>query len=141
VSVEDLLQLPGWDIELWSRLAPYLTANNGGGGGGVNPLAAPLPLLTVLAGGDTSVAQRIHDLARAGEPAIDTTGLNAEWVSAQSSRFLQITVAVASLDGTQFLVKRRVDTSGLPDDGLSWRIIQESVGAELVRPEPVQNTP
>lgn len=140
-SVEDLIRLPRWDIDVWSKVSPFLTANNGAAGGGVNPLAAPLPVLKVLALGNAALAERIHEQAQAGAPAIDTTGLQADWITLQGSRLLQITIHIDAADGSRLKVKRRVDLGGSPGDGLSWRIIHESVGVESVHPEPVQITP
>ncbi len=74
VSAEDLMQVEGLDYLIFGRIRPFIVTEPLGDGK-IAPLAAPEPLLRVLARGDQAVAARIGRLRDAGEPIIDTTQL------------------------------------------------------------------
>jgi len=54
-ATEDLLQVLGFDFDLFERLRPLVTVH-GRGDGRVDPVAAPLSVLRVLAGGNEQMA-------------------------------------------------------------------------------------
>ena len=122
-SVQDLLSVPGVDYNLYARLSALVTADLQGNGS-VNPLAAPLRVLSVLAGGSISRAAAIFDRqgAAAGPADIDTTGLNVQWVGFSATTRYRVQVHVPTLDGGTVLVVRHVDTRPDRFTGMPWRV-------------------
>lgn len=131
-ALEDLLQVPGFDFEHWSNCSPWLTAESGGDGL-VNPLAAPLEILVMLAGGRVDVARVVLDARAAGQVGVDTTSLNAPFISKslQGTEMLKVIVNVPQPGGSgyrfQYWTEQRADEL----DGLSWRIFRSE--RQLVR--------
>ena len=119
-AIEDLMQVPGIDYDLYARLAPLITAATAGSGGTtVNPLAAPPQVLRVLANGDEGIAARIA--ASRGQPGLDTTGLDANLARpGGAQRRYRITAQVPMADGRIFLVDRSVYFGARTRDGLPW---------------------
>lgn len=119
-AIEDLMQVPGIDYDLYARLAPLITASTTGSGGAtVNPLAAPPQVLRVLANGDEGIAARIA--ASRGQPGLDTTGLDANLARpGGAQRRYRITAQVPMADGRIFLVDRSVYFGARTRDGLPW---------------------
>lgn len=86
-AVEDLLQVPGVDYELYARLAPLITVN-AGSGGQVNPYAAPVPVLRVLAAGnDAAVA--VFMAGRTSGTA-DTSGFDPAFLTTRGATRLRL---------------------------------------------------
>ena len=121
-AIEDLMQVPGIDFELYARLAPLITAStSGSGGSSVNPLAAPPEVLRILANGDAGVADRIAAARASGEVGIDTSGLDASLARVGGTqRRYRVTAKVPMADGRIFLVDRSVYFGPRTRDGLSW---------------------
>lgn len=119
-AIEDLMQVPGINYDLYARLAPLITASTTGSGGAtVNPLAAPPQVLRVLANGDEGIAARIA--ASRGQPGLDTTGLDANLARpGGAQRRYRITAQVPMADGRIFLVDRSVYFGARTRDGLPW---------------------
>lgn len=122
-AIQDLLQVPGVDYDLYARLSPLMTVESQGGGK-VNPLAAPEEVLVVLAGGNASYAQAIRTRrdAGAGISEIDTTVLNGEFISVSATTRYRIFARVASSDGGGVAVSRYVDLRPDNQSGMPWRI-------------------
>ncbi len=116
---EDLLRVPGVEYDLYARLAPLLTADLRGSGR-VNPMAAPLGVLAVLAGGNLAAAQQIAAARDAGQVGIDTTALDASLIDSAPSRRLRATARVPMADGAAVQVARSVDLDGRSSDGAPW---------------------
>lgn len=121
-AIEDLLQVPGFDFDLYARLAPFVTASSSGAGGSaVNPLAAPPEVLTILANGDQGMANRIAEQRASGQPGVDTTGLAAGLaIGGGSARRYRVTAHVPLAAGGRFNVERNVYFSSRSRDGLPW---------------------
>ncbi len=122
-SVQDLLNVPGVDYNLYARLSKIITADLQGSGR-VNPLAAPIEVLFVLAGGDHSRASAISERqASAVSPGdIDGAGLNGQWVGFSATTRYRIVVQVPTLDGRHVIVVRHVDVRPDRFTGIPWRI-------------------
>lgn len=122
-SVQDLLSVPGVDYNLYARLSALVTADLQGSGR-VNPLAAPLEVLSVLASEDRSSAIAIFDrqTAAVGGADIDATGLNAQWVGFSATTRYRVQVRVPTQDGGGVMVVRHVDTRPDRFTGVPWRI-------------------
>ena len=119
-AIEDLLQVPGIDYDLYAKIAPLLTADQMGGDR-VNPLAAPESVLLVLAGGDAGKAASIGAQRSAGAVGIDTTGLMGEFIDSNSAtqRF-RLTARVPLADGAVAIVARSVNLTATVRDGMPW---------------------
>ena len=119
-ATEDLLQVPGIDYDLYAKIAPLLTADQSGGDR-VNPMAAPEPVLLVLAGGDAGKAAAIGAQRASGAVGIDTTGLMGEFIdnNAATQRF-RLTARIPLADGGAAVVARSVNLSPSGRDGMPW---------------------
>lgn len=122
-AIQDLLQVPGVDYDLYARLSPLMTVE-AQGSGKVNPLAAPEEVLVVLAGGNVSHAQAIRSRrdVGAGSSEIDTTVLNGEFISVSATTRYRIHARVVSPNGGEVAVVRFVDLRPDSLSGVPWRI-------------------
>ncbi|WP_284404904.1 type II secretion system protein GspK [Acidovorax sp. SUPP3434] len=130
-SEEDLLKVPGVDYTLYARLSPLITADLRGRGL-VNPMAAPMEVLTVLAGGNAAVAMRIVADRDAGAEGIDTTALEAAFLDNSTVRRLRIQARVPMPDGVWLRVSRSIDFNARAKGGLPWQTFRASSGVEPV---------
>ena len=121
-AIEDLLQVPGIDYDLYARLAPLITASNSGTGGqAVNPMAAPPEVLVILANGDAGAADKIAAERASGQPGVDMSGLNSSLSRpGTTQRRYRVTARVPMADGRTFLVDRSVYFGSRTRDGLPW---------------------
>lgn len=126
---EDLLQVPGIDYDLYARLAPLLTADLRGSGR-VNPLAAPIEVLTVLSGGNAGVAAQIAAGRAAGTVGLDTSALDGSLIDNASTRSLRMQARVPMADGTIVRVSRSVDLEARTTDGAPWHTFRTSTSVE-----------
>ncbi|WP_287805135.1 type II secretion system protein GspK [Diaphorobacter sp.] len=131
---EDLMQVPGIDYDLYARLAPLLTADLQGSGR-VNPLAAPVEVLTVLSGGNVGAAARIAAARDAGAVGVDTSSLDGSLIDRASTRTLRLQARVPMADGTIVRVSRSVDLSARTADGAPWYTFRTSTSVESPRPK------
>ena len=115
---EDLLQVLGVDFDLYERLRPLVTVHLRGNGR-VDPAAAPLGVLRVLASGNEQVAVAYAGAREASGALADTTRFPAAYVArSPSSRYL--IQASVPLSSGAFLVNRRVVDVTSKSDGLPW---------------------
>ena len=121
-AIEDLLQVPGIDYDLYARLAPLITASSSGTGGqAVNPMAAPPEVLVILANGDAGAADKIAAERASGQPGVDMSGLNSSLSRpGTTQRRYRVTARVPMADGRTFLVDRSVYFGSRTRDGLPW---------------------
>ncbi len=122
---EELLALPGVDVDLFARLAPFVTTDSMGGGR-IHSLAAPYDVLLFLAGGNAAVARRIADDRDAGVAAIDTTRLEGAFVDASVSSRYRFTAHVPMSDGARVVVVRDVDLTPVPSHPAPWQTLRGS---------------
>jgi general secretion pathway protein K len=133
---EDLLQVPGIDYDLYARLADLLTADVRGSGR-INPMAAPVGVLTVLAGGDAAMAAQIAAARDAGQVGVDTSALDSSLLDASVSRRVKVQARVPMADGGYFLISRSVALDVRSPDGAPWHTFRATVGTEpLARKNP-----
>ena len=134
-AIEDLLRVPGFDYDLYARLFGLVTADIKGTGK-VNPLAAPLDVLAVLADGNLSRAQTIASQREAGAVGIDTTGLNSGFIDNSDVRAFRLRARVPLSGGGWLLCNHTVFLETNAKDGLPWRTLrswQELASAEAGR--------
>ena len=122
-ATEELLALPGVDHDLFARIAPLMTTDSAGGGR-VNPLAAPYPVLLVLASGNADLAQRIAGERDAGSVVIDTTRLESAFIDANVSSRYRITAHVLAADGLRWAVVQEVELRQGDPGGPPWQTLR-----------------
>jgi len=117
-SPEDLLQVLGVDYDLYESLRPLVTVHLRGTGQ-VDPAAAPLPVLRVLAGGNEEIAAAYAGAREASGALADTTRFPAAFIGrGQTSRYL-IEASVPLSNGALVVTRRVLDVAGAVDD-LPW---------------------
>lgn len=129
--LEDLLQVLGFDYELFSRLRPLLTVH-GRGGGRVDPGAAPLDVLRVLAVGNEQIAADYANAREETGPLADSTRFAAAYVGRSQYRRYLIEASVQLSNGA-YLVSRKVLDASTVHDGTPWRTLWAE---RLVEPSP-----
>ena len=107
------------------------------GTGKVNPLAAPLGVLTVLAAGNAEAASRIAQGRSAGEVAVDTMALDAAFVQKTSVMRFRLQARVSLADGAWLNVSRSVDLNARGRDGVPWHTFHTS---HSIDPVPRSNS-
>lgn len=122
---EDLLQVPGFGYDLYARLAGLVTADLRGSGK-VNPLAAPLGVLAVLANGNQGLAERIASARRAGGEGTDMTALDGNFVQQNAGKQLRLVARVPAADGSTVEVLRDVDLTPDRRSGAPWQVFHAS---------------
>lgn len=132
---EDLLRVPGVDYSLYARLFPLITADLRGRGL-VNPMAAPVEVLSVLAGGNPSAAISVAAKRDAGASGVDTTALDAAFLDSSAVRRLRMEARVPMLDGTWLRVSRSVDLTARARDGAPWFSFRTGSSVEPVVRNP-----
>ena len=121
-AVEDLLQLPGVDFDLYARLSSCVTTD-ASGSGRVNPLAAPIDVLAILANGDSARSASIAAARDAGKAGVDTTNLTAEFVDNTVSTRFRLQARVPLADGRWLISTRTVNLAKDAVRGLPWRVL------------------
>jgi len=114
-----------------------LTADLAHGSGRVNPLAAPLGVLRVLAGGNDAAAARYADARDAGDALASAQAMNTAWLDTAPSRVLELQAFVPTADGGRVRVVRHYALAGRGLDGLPWRAFYARSFVEPAQP-PVQ---
>jgi general secretion pathway protein K len=122
---EELLSVPGVDYDLFARITGLVTTDSRGGGR-INPLAAPVEVLSFLAPDNAALARRIADERDAGAVAIDTTRLEGAFIDATVSSRYRFTAQVPMLDGARVLVVRDVDTLAAAGAAAPWQTLRTS---------------
>jgi general secretion pathway protein K len=120
---EDLLRVPGLGYELYANIAPLIVVLHQGSGK-VNPLAAPLEVMTVLANGNVALATGIASQRDRGSVGVDTTTLESAFIDTSQSQRFRLIARVPLTDGAWLLVSRGVYLGGAVQSGLPWRVFQ-----------------
>lgn len=121
-DASELMRVPGVDYNLYARLRALVTADVQGSGK-VNPRAAPLEVLTMLAEGNVARAQSMVSARRqSGGAGIDVTALRAEFIDSGIGSRYRVQALVPMADGSQGVVQLHVDVSPDTRAGLQWRI-------------------
>ena len=128
---EDLLRVPGIDYDLYARLSTLLTADVRGSGR-VNPMAAPVEVLAVLAGGNIGVAMQIASSREAGQIGVDTSALDGSLLDTSTVRLFRVQARVPMADGSFVRVSRSVDLNARARDGAPWHTFRTSTDVEPV---------
>lgn len=122
---EDLLQVPGFDYGLYARIQPLVSASLRGSGL-VNPEAASVAVLTVLAQGNAALASQLSAARENSPQAMDSTQLNAAFKDSSAGRALRM-VATVPLGETSVLQRTWTVALGAPGVvALPWRVLEQN---------------
>lgn len=131
-AVQDLLRVPGVDFDLYARLSPLITAEVQGGGGRVNPQAASVEVLAVLAQGNLALAGELATKRASGDTNMDTTRLNVPFIGSTASSRYKLQARVPLADGIQVVLSHSVDVRPDSRSGLPWRIFHTEYWTQAV---------
>jgi len=130
-AIADLMRVPGVDYDLYARLRPLVTTD-AQGSGRVNPQAAPLEVLSMLAEGNMARAAAMANSRQQGGLAFDTTTMRGDFIdNAVGSRY-QIQAFVPLADGMQGVVLCNIDLAADSRAGLPWRIFSTETWMEAL---------
>lgn len=121
---EDLLQVPGFEYGLYATIQPLVTASLRGRGL-VNPEAASVAVLTVLAQGNAVLAAQLSAARENSPQAMDSTQLTAAFKDASASRAIRMVASVPLSDG---MVLQRTWSVALGSRGrnaLPWQVLDQ----------------
>lgn len=134
--VEDLRQVLGMTPDLYHVLRPHVTIH--GRGSGVAPLAAPVGVLALLAGGDREEAARLDRLRAAGEVTPDLTGLRQAHLGAGRGAIFRIEGIMPAGGARHFVRTWWVDLEANSPSGLPWRTLAREA-ARAAHPQPLED--
>ena len=122
-AIEDLLRVPQMTYTLYAKIRGLVTADIQSGSGRVNPLAAPVGVLQVLAGGDGSRAAVLAAKRDADSSMMDTSFFKPEFIEMTASSGLRLQVGVSFVDGS--LGQKVWHVYWRPEAGaaLPWRVL------------------
>ena len=120
-GVEDLLRIVGMDYDIYARVSGIFTTDLEDTQR-VNPLAAPLAVLNVLAQGKEGLAQQVLMNRTERGDTTDTTQLSGNHVQIASTGFIAARATVSSGDNTAVVRVWRLSLSG-DAYGLPWRVL------------------
>jgi len=120
-AVPDLMRVPGMTYDLYAKVAPLVTAGIKSGSGRVNPLAAPLGVLAVLAAGNTARATQFMSQRNALN-RVDSTFFKPESIDMSASTSLKIQVDIELPDGAQLQKSWYLFWGADPRTDLPWRV-------------------
>jgi general secretion pathway protein K len=120
---QDLLQVPGFGYGLYVKIKPLVTADLQSGSGKINPSAAPVRVLQLLAGGNLERAQTLAQQLSSGVPGVDLTTLNPLWLDTSVSRTFAFQTDLENSGGTRWSRTWIVYWGLDPITRLPWRHI------------------
>jgi type II secretory pathway component PulK len=122
-TTEDLMQVLGINRDVYERIADLVVALPAGGKG-VDPLSAPLGVLTVVAG-DADIAQQII-ATRAEDPFQDhgvSDDIPEAYITQGVNTLFRLDADVMMEDGNIYRRRRWIERGG-SRDGLPWRVVR-----------------
>ena len=122
-AIEDLLGVPQMTYDLYARLAALITADIISGSGRVNPKAAPLGVLVVLAGGNVARAGDFAAQRDSSQNLMDTSFFDPLHIEELVSASLRLEVSVGLADGGLLTRNWYVYWGPDPRSGLPWRVL------------------
>lgn len=125
-AVEDLLLFTPINYGTYAKIKSIMTVDLNGGGR-VNPLAASIDTLRVLAKGDAELVRQLHASRLSNPELMDVTRLTATHIETAPATRLALQAAVRLDDGTNFMREWRVDLA-TSAHGLPWRVLGMDAG-------------
>lgn len=120
-ALADLLRLDGIDYNVYAKMRNLLTVDLVGTGR-VNPLAASLGTLLILAKGDQARAQQLLESRLSTPESMDTTSLSAASIDMSPTSFVAIRATTMQRNSVSFERTWSVDIAS-PAYGLPWRLL------------------
>jgi len=120
-ATEDLLRLVGLNYKAYARLKTDLTVDTVGSGR-VNPLAASLRTLVILAKGDHVRAKQLFDARLSSPELMDTSFLTPTHIEIATTSSLLVRAKTAIEPDTSLVRAWRVRLFA-PSYGLPWRVL------------------
>ena len=122
-AVPDLMTVPGMRYELYAKVVPLVTADIKSGSGRINPLAAPLALLTALASGNSVRATQFAAQRNVNPTGADRTFFKSEYIDMSPSSSLNLRVNATLPDGAAVQRGWQVYWGTDTRTGLPWRVL------------------
>jgi len=122
-AVPDLMAVPGMRYEVYAKVAPLVTADIKSGSGRINPLAAPLVLLTALASGNAARAEQFATQRKTNPNIADSTFFKSEFIEMTPTTSLSLQVNVTLPDGASVQRSWQVYWGTDTRSGLPWRVL------------------
>jgi general secretion pathway protein K len=122
-AIEDLFRVPAMTYNVYAKLKNHITAVVKEGSGRVNPMASPLGVLQVLAGGNESRAVALAARREQDPTTMDTSFLKPDQIQMEASRSLRLEVPVPLPDGSVSLKSWDIYWGKDPRSGLPWRML------------------
>lgn len=119
--IEDLLRIPGMTRLVYDRISRSIHAEPGGQNG-IDPFAAPPPVLRTIAHGDESMVDLVMD-AQQSDPTSEAqlpTGLNQDYLVVRAANAYCMEIDVRREDG-QVLQQRIWAVISTPVVGIRWQ--------------------
>lgn len=120
-SIEDLLQVPGFDFMLFDRIRDLVTIVSGATG--VDPLAASPEVLFVLASGNRDAAASISARRDTGDPVIDMTSLTHAQPNSAGGTLYRLDALTPSSEKVRHVRSAWVSLAG-EAEGMPWQILE-----------------
>ena len=121
-AVEEMLQLPGINYSVYTRLKHSVTTDITGGGR-VNPLASTSQTLGILARGNVDYANQVAEASIASPESVDTSKLTAAHIEMTPTGYLSVRAKVRNSSTSHLVRDWHVDVSSSAH-GLPWRTIR-----------------
>lgn len=120
---EDLLRVPGISYPLYATITHLVSASLKSSGR-VNPEAATVPVLTVLAQGNAALANQLAAARDSSPLLMDTTQLVPEFIDTTAANSVQVTAHVPLSDGADLVKTWWVGLSASRQTGLPWQVLE-----------------
>ena len=119
---EDLLQVLGVGFDVYDRIQTFITTVSGSAG--VDPLAAPLGVLRILAGGRDDVARAFVAVRDSRGSAADMTAFVQEHMLSSASTIYHLEALYPADAGHMLARVRWIDLGSPGAGGLPWRTLR-----------------
>lgn len=120
---EDLLRVPSISYPLYATISRLVSASLKSSGR-VNPQAASVPVLTVLAQGNAALANQLAAARDSSPLPMDTTQLVPDFIDATAATSVQVSARVPLLDGAHLIKTWWVGLSASGQTGLPWQVLE-----------------
>lgn len=120
---EDLLRVPGISYPLYATISRLVSASLNSNGR-VNPQAATVPVLTVLARGNAALANQLAAARDSSPLPMDTTQLVPDFIDTTAATGAQVAARVPLPDGAHLVKTWWVGLSASGQTGLPWQVLE-----------------
>ena len=132
--IQDLMRVPGFTYDLYAKIKSLITVD-AQGGGKVNPQAAPLDVLRVLADGNAARASSMASARSQGGTGMDSTTLRGDFIDSAVGTRYRFQAFVLLADGSLGVVSCNVDLNADQRAGLPWRILSTEIWVQPAQPK------